>query len=225
MILNEQRSSDFSRRLVRDVDAALKRRGVSARQASIAVVGHDGLIRDIRNGRLPSVDRIEALANFLGLDFYLGPPRAKLSEAQGIGPDFVRVPRYDARLAAGPGAGNANELPSSSLAFRTDWLARIGINPRDCCIVAVSGESMEPTLYDGDLVMIDRKLQSWRTNRLFAFVNSDGDAQVKRVRVLQSSLVLQSDNRDFEPVVVSGRDADQLSIIGQVVWAGHSFER
>ncbi|APE43620.1 hypothetical protein BOO69_09495 [Sulfitobacter alexandrii] len=84
---------------------------------------------------------------------------------------------------------------------------------------------MEPTLYDGDLVMIDRKVQSWRTNRLFAFVNADGDAQVKRVRVLDTAIVLQSDNRDVDPVVVSGRDADQLTIIGQVVWAGHDFER
>ncbi|WP_083545489.1 S24 family peptidase [Sulfitobacter alexandrii] len=215
-----------------DFSAIVTSRLAELEQNAYAIENKYGLpadaIRNVSRGDKnagPRLKRVEEICDALGLEIYIGPPRPDLAEAQKVGADFARIPRYDARLAAGPGALNSEELPSSSLAFRTDWLARIGVNPRHCCIVGVTGDSMEPTLYDGDLVMIDRKVQSWRTNRLFAFVNADGDAQVKRVRVLDTAIVLQSDNRDVDPVVVSGRDADQLTIIGQVVWAGHDFER
>ena len=61
--------------LLSEIDRALKVRGVSARQASIDAVGHGELIRDMRRGRIPSVDRIRALCEVLGLEFYIGPVR------------------------------------------------------------------------------------------------------------------------------------------------------
>lgn len=52
-------------RLAEQIDRALKERGTSARAASIAVVGHDGLIRDIRNGNVPTADKVVALCHHL----------------------------------------------------------------------------------------------------------------------------------------------------------------
>ena len=57
------------------MEAALGRQDVSARRASLDVVGNDGLVRDIRAGRLPGVDRLEALFEHLGLAFCFGPRR------------------------------------------------------------------------------------------------------------------------------------------------------
>ena len=65
--------------LLNEIDRALKARGVSARQASIQAVGHGELIRDIRRGRTPSWDRIRALCDVLGLEFYIGPVREPAS--------------------------------------------------------------------------------------------------------------------------------------------------
>ena len=65
--------------LLSEIDRALKARGVSARQASIQAVGHGELIRDIRRGRTPSWDRIRALCDVLGLEFYVGPVREPAS--------------------------------------------------------------------------------------------------------------------------------------------------
>lgn len=183
------------------------------------------VIRPDDRRSLPRIDKAEKICEALGLEFYIGPPRAPISNHQKIGADFARIPRYEAQLAAGAGARNGDNIPTSSLAFRVDWLSKIGVNPKHCCLVNVMGDSMEPTLYNGDLVMIDRQVRRFRSNRLFAFVNADGDAQVKRVTVHPEALALNSDNRNYEPQLLSKVDADRLTIIGQVVWSGHDFER
>ena len=61
--------------LLGTINRALRARGWSARQASIEAVGSHELIRDMRRGRLPSVERLKALCDVLDLEFYVGPRR------------------------------------------------------------------------------------------------------------------------------------------------------
>ena len=61
--------------LVTTINAALRARGWSARQASLRAVGNGEFIRTLRRGSAPPVDRFRALCETLGLDFYVGPPR------------------------------------------------------------------------------------------------------------------------------------------------------
>ena len=63
------------RQLLQTIEEALKARGWSARQASMAAVGSPQLISNMRRGRVPSVDRVQALCDTLGIEFYVGPPR------------------------------------------------------------------------------------------------------------------------------------------------------
>lgn len=210
------------------VEERLEELGTNA----FAVENSAGLKRDairsvIRNdGRrsVPRMDTAERICEALGLEFYVGPPRLD-DGIEASSPDFVRIPRYDVELSAGSGINNHDNLPSSSLAFRTDWLARKGINPKHCVIVGVSGDSMEPTLYNGDLVMLDRQVTEVRDMRLFGIVESDGTARVKRLQKLEGQLILHSDNRTYPAEVRSAVDAENMIILGQVVWSGHDFER
>ena len=57
------------------VNAALRERRWSARQASIEAVGNDQLVRNMRRGQVPSVEKFRRLCEVLGLEFYAGPPR------------------------------------------------------------------------------------------------------------------------------------------------------
>ncbi|NRB18345.1 MAG: helix-turn-helix transcriptional regulator [Rhodobacteraceae bacterium] len=67
-MLTAEQSKVISSELSELVNRALEVQGISARAVSIEVVGHDGLIRDIRAGRIPSYDRIVTLFDFLGID-------------------------------------------------------------------------------------------------------------------------------------------------------------
>ena len=63
------------RELLAEIDRALRLRGWSARQASMEAIGTPELIRDMRRGRVPSVERFRALCDALNLEFYVGPHR------------------------------------------------------------------------------------------------------------------------------------------------------
>jgi SOS-response transcriptional repressor LexA len=223
------RSKSFSQRLQSAIEAALAERGLSGRQASIAVVGHDGLIRDIRAGSIPSADRLEALCELLGLEFYIGPPRGPAQEPQAAevrveGEAFSALPLYGAELAAGAGRANAEEEVVERLAFRREWLSRIGVSPAQAVLVKVRGDSMQPTLADGDLVLIDRARTEGSKGRVYALVDVSGDTRVKRLdRPDRATLVLRSDNPAHPLELRRGPDLDRLRIIGEVRWSGHTW--
>ena len=61
--------------LIAAINAALRERGWSARQASLEAVGNSDFIRTFRRGSAPPVDRFRALCETLGLEFYVGPAR------------------------------------------------------------------------------------------------------------------------------------------------------
>ena len=61
--------------LIAVINAALRERGWSARQASVEAVGNAEFIRTLRRGSAPPVDRFRALCETLGLEFYVGPKR------------------------------------------------------------------------------------------------------------------------------------------------------
>ena len=57
------------------IDEVLAERRWSARQASIEAIGTPNLIMNMRRGRVPSIHRLHALCDVLGLEFYVGRPR------------------------------------------------------------------------------------------------------------------------------------------------------
>lgn len=61
--------------LLETIERALKAQGVSARQVSLEAAGTPGVVRMMRQGHAPSVERVRALCRVLGLEFYVGPPR------------------------------------------------------------------------------------------------------------------------------------------------------
>ncbi len=83
MILTPQKSTEIGEEIRARVERGLAGMGVSARRASLDVVGHDGLVRDIRAGRIPSFDRLSALFEYLGIALparvLLGEDRSRVS--------------------------------------------------------------------------------------------------------------------------------------------------
>lgn len=225
MLLNEERTKAFSARLTRVVDAALKRRGLSARQASLQVVGHDGLIRDIRAGRLPSPDKLEALFELLNVEFFFGQFREPQISYDAVADeaDFVRIRRYDVQLSGGSGAFNGEDEIMAPIAFRKAWFRRHGLTPESCCIVGVRGDSMEPRLSDGDLVLLDIRQGELVDRAIYGVVDLDGEARVKRIEVIDNGYLLRSDNPYFKTELRMGDDAKRLKFIGRVVTALHEL--
>lgn len=227
--MTDEKSKTVKDRLRDEIEKALVQKGLSARQVSLEVVGHDGLIRDLRAGRSLGADRVAALAEVLDLEFYFGPRRdSGPVEVIDKDAEYAHIPVHDVFLAAGAGATNDAEEIVDALAFRRDWLRRIGLDPSKAAIARARGDSMQPSIWDGDLLLIDRNrtmppmpAKADRPKRMpvFALLH-DGEAKVKRLHLIDKGLaMLLSDNPDHQPCLVT---PESLQIIGKVVWWGHT---
>lgn len=220
------------------IDEALARKGLSDAAASKLAVGNFALIKNLRLSRATSPEdrrtnfhALQRLAEVLDLECYFGPPRDTGPVQQIVvdGADFAQIPLHEAALAAGGGAKNHTEALIGHLAFRRSWLKRIGVSGASAVLARAQGESMAPTIHDGDMLLIDRSRaapphaprgpKDTRPAPIYAVLD-DGAARVKRIEMVPGgTLALLSDNPAFAPEF---RPAAAVSIIGKVMWWGHT---
>ena len=221
------------------IDEALSRKNLSDAAASHLAVGNFALIKNMRASRSEdkrySFQALQKLADVLDLECYFGPPRdiAGASQPPAADPEeFANIPLHAASLAAGAGAENGAEPISDYLSFRRDWLRTIGVAPSNAVLARIKGESMQPTIRSGDMVLIDTSkvdIQSRgharKTSKphVYAFVES-GEARVKRIeRVDTDFYAIMSDNDEEFPIEFkTGKSLQDMHIIGRVMWWAHT---
>jgi len=172
----------------------------------------------IRRGsprRLAEGDR-RLLARYFGVDeTVLGGPAA----APGLG--LQPVPRLDVGAAAGAGAYDGDERAKAHIAFDPVWLRRLARGAPDLLsIIRVAGDSMAPTLADGDDILVDRGDGAERVRDGVYVLRMDDALVVKRLALNPAgrTLTISSDN----PAYPAWPDCDPgaVGIVGRVVWAG-----
>lgn len=139
--------------------------------------------------------------------------------------EFVKINIYDVGLAAGDGRVANDENPIDQLAFRSAWLNRAGINPAHASIVRVEGKSMEPTLQNKSVVLIDHRDKTPISKSYIFACRLGEDLKVKRVErdAKNKVVMLHSDNPDAPTEALTGDDLDGFEIIGRVVWTARTF--
>ena len=123
--------------------------------------------------------------------------------------------------AAGGGAEVYDETAIGRLWFRRDWLDSNAIDPAQCNVITVRGESMEPTLPDGCSILVDRSQgrRRRRIGRIFVMRTADG-LVVKRVgRDQEGNWRIESEHPAWPPVPWS----DTTEIVGEVRWLGRTL--
>lgn len=127
-----------------------------------------------------------------------------------------RVDRMALSVAAGGGAAEMDEAVVDHLTFRRDWLDRNGLDPSQCTVVDVQGESMEPTLPEGCAILVDRARRRRRADGIFVVRTADGVVVKRAGKDASGAWLLISDHPAWEPVPWP-RDA---VVIGEVKWMG-----
>lgn len=166
--------------------------------------------------KLDEKDRA-TLARYFGVsEAVLGGP----AEVEA-GADMVRVPRLDVGASAGHGALAESEAVTAHIAFDPKWLRQLSrAGPSDLSFIKVQGDSMAPTLADGDDILVDQSDRADRLRDGIYVLRRDDALMVKRLAVNPSSrnVTIKSDN----PAYPDWPDCDlsTLDVIGRVVWAG-----
>ena len=151
-----------------------------------------------------------------------GPMFLDRGEREPPRDDFAYVKKLRVVLSAGGGSLEIDETAEHVYAFRKSYLKTIG--PIDkMYLMEVRGDSMEPTLADGDLVLIDTSRRKIRPG-IFA-LRIDNEAYIKRLQPLGGGrLSVISDNRLYPPQTLD-LQKDPVAILGQVVWFGRTLVR
>jgi phage repressor protein C with HTH and peptisase S24 domain len=137
--------------------------------------------------------------------------------------EFELVPFFDVEAAAGAGSQVNSELQTSEMAFRRDWLSSKGLQADKCALIKARGDSMEQTIYDGDLLLVDTRIHSIKDDALY-IIESDNHLIVKRIQqTLDGSLMIISDNPRYEKQIIEPKRAKELKIVGRVRWYGHEI--
>jgi phage repressor protein C with HTH and peptisase S24 domain len=113
------------------------------------------------------------------------------------------------------------DVPTEFIAFRHDWMrATFGREPGDLILEVTIGESMEPGIRNGDLLLVDTTDRTFRNFGIYV-IEARGERLVKRVqRKFDGSLILISDNAVYQPESISAELAKEVRVIGRVVWHG-----
>ncbi len=121
------------------------------------------------------------------------------------------------------GAGNLDQMESlaGKIAFDPKWLRQFPYDKKLLSIVSVEGDSMMPTLSNGDDIMIARYDGQRRKDGIY-ILRMDDSLMVKRLFFGPKDRIdVISDNpsySDWRDV-----DGDSITIIGHVIWIGRKI--
>lgn len=151
---------------------------------------------------------------------YFGVSEALLGGRDDDGDELISVPVLDVRASAGHGAFADHERARASMRFDPSWLRGLRLDPGQLSVIQVMGDSMSPTLDDGDDILVDRSDAAPGLRDGIYVLRLDGALNVKRLIVdrARRRVSVKSDNPAYTswPTL----DLSRLDVIGRVVWAG-----
>jgi phage repressor protein C with HTH and peptisase S24 domain len=147
-----------------------------------------------------------------------GAPTKAKSEIRTSEPsDAAPLPRTSLRAVNGRGAIQ-NQQIVDYVSFQSEWLQRsLNVDQRNLMLVEVIGDSMSPTVDEGDLVLVDLHEARFRHDGVYV-LRTGSDLAVKRLqRQPDGNLLIRSDNPAYESSMVK---PDEVALLGRVVWIG-----
>jgi Peptidase S24-like len=164
--------------------------------------------------RLPERER-GILARYFGVDESLLGGLAAPAAKAGL----RLIPKLAVGASAGPGAINDAEALAGKIGFDEKWLRRLGVDPAQLSLICVDGDSMAPTLNDGDDIMVDGHAATGTLRDGIHVIRIDDVLMVKRLaKGPAGRLSVLSDN----PAYPDWPDVDgaSVTVIGRVIWTG-----
>jgi phage repressor protein C with HTH and peptisase S24 domain len=175
----------------------------------------------------PRKSTIEALSRPLGVspDWLLfGTGSEATHDRSPSTKDYALIPQFKAKGACGGGYLNEHVETTEGLAFKRDWLHRMKAKPENLYVIYAEGDSMEPYIFEGDVVLFDRSQIEPKDKQVYVIRRPDGGNSIKRLtQQLSGTWVIRSDNPDKianpdEPV---SEDAiHEMPFLGRVIWRG-----
>ena len=143
----------------------------------------------------------------------------RLSSSRTPAAALSPVEVLEVATAAGGGAQVYDETVVGRIWFRHGWLEHNAIDPQQCNIITVRGESMEPTLADGCSILVDRSRRALREGHIYVMRTEDGLVVKRAGRDEFGRWLIVSDHPAWNTVPWPA-DAE---VIGEVRWMARTL--
>jgi phage repressor protein C with HTH and peptisase S24 domain len=209
---------------------AIEYKGVTAKALARTAGLGETVVRDILQGMTKDVKlgTVEKLAKALGLsvsdllpDAFAGGQASdhlpNISAYAGDGP--VVLKQVDLAYAMGAGSELSDFPDEMPMLFDPGFIRSLTLAAPDHLYVAQgTGDSMFPTLLNGDQVIIDTTQRTLNMQDRIWALSVYGAGMIKRLRAIAGGRVrIMSDNSTVPPEEV---DAQDVFIAGRVIWIG-----
>lgn len=130
------------------------------------------------------------------------------------------IPRLDVHLSAGGGRDQVEiefveKLPQ---AFRADWIRSERLKPSKLACMTAKGDSMQPSIWDGDSLVVDTSASEVTDGKVYALWYEGGERVKRLYRLPGGGLRIKSDNPAFETIELgSASSLEHVRIVGRVV--------
>lgn len=131
---------------------------------------------------------------------------------------MATIRRLDVDVSAGPGAIVTDDPGASEMLLDPRLLDDLQLNPASAAMLRARGDSMLPTIADGDRIVIDERDRRVSVSPAIFVLRRDGALLVKRVAKGAGGFVISSDNPAYPPIT-----APNVDVIGRVVWLSRTL--
>ncbi|SDT52213.1 S24 family peptidase [Pseudomonas prosekii] len=242
MVQIEEIRNSFVARLKQSLsEAGIPEWGAGVRLAKMAKVTPKACSKWLNGESMPGGAKMLALATALNVRVeWLEYGRGDMRESAGAAPDQGRTPprsfdledepgytgvmQLTARGSTGDGEDNPHVEIRGVMAFKSAWLRANNLSQRHLDVIYADGHSMEPTINDGDVLLIDEAKIEPKDGHVFAMQSASKGTIVKRlVKSDFDGWIIRSDNPDktrYGDETLRDGEINEVRIIGRVVWRG-----
>lgn len=173
----------------------------------------------LKKGGMPSLDRAIEIANKEGVDINW---LANGEELRTCKPYFgsIRIPKYNVSACAGGGCYIDEEYVVESIEVTPNWLKHRNLTGKNLCIIRADGNSMEPSIADGDDLLIDLgEIDNQKALEGVYVISIDDVLRVKRLEysIVDNGYRILSDNPLYKEELVRREELERMRVIGKVV--------
>lgn len=157
-----------------------------------------------------SIDEIEGLSDF--------PSSQQPNFVAGSTPDLTHIPKVKLRVsAASPGVEyEPDDKDGSTTTVPTSWVKRDKLSNSKLIAMLVNGESMVPTLFPDDIVVVNTEDTEPQDGGVY-LVNYEGELVIRRLERDDGEWWLKADNIDQRKYGRKVWRGDNCVLVGRLV--------
>lgn len=140
----------------------------------------------------------------------------------------ISIPYYEIYASAGSGLiPSEGEYSPHGINISPQLLLNFGVPPTELFAIAVKGDSMEPALFEGDIIMVKRIKPPMLVLEGVYVLRIGGELFIKRIQFnkFEAYLQVDSDNDFYRSFTIKGEDLNQVEIIGEAMLALGRIQR